>query len=452
MLLLPACLAVAACASPVVQAPGRADVAMPPDYGADYRPPSGTGEAWWTGFDDPALNALISAAQAENLDIAATAARLEAARALLRAERGDRLPSVDAGVSAGADLSASGLRDAVSPGVGVIFDPDLSGRLSAEIEAAAASAAAAEYLVADVRRLVAADVSQRYIEWRRTGERLALLDQSTELQQQTLRIVELRNEAGLSANLDVRRAAADLAQTRAQRGLLELQRAEAANALAVLIGSFPGSLPPVVEEGGGIPRFVGGPPRGVPADLLRRRPDLLVAEARLVEAAAQIGAERADLLPSLVIPGEIALGAGSLGGVLSDFLLTLGASLNLPLFDGGRRRAEIAAASAEAEARFADYRQASLVVLAEVENALVAIEAYSDRTRELAQAIEESETAFNQSNALYREGLASLFDVLDAQRQLIASRQALIDSEAALASSIVGLYAAVGHCQENCAR
>lgn len=434
----------AACAATVPDAPGREDVAVPAEFAADYRPPSGSADQWWTGFGDARLNTLVEAALANNLDIAASASRLEAALALLRAERGDRFPSLDASAAADLELTSAGADESVSAEGLVFFDPDISGRLSAEIQAAAASASAAEYVVADQRRLTAAAVAQQYIELRRTGERLDLLTQSTELQEQTLRIVTLRFEAGLSANLDVRRAAADLAQTRAQRGLLELQRAQAAHALAILTGDFPGAVPAPAEEDSGIPQYAGGPPLDLPADLLRRRPDLLVSEARLVEAAALVGIERSDLLPSLTIPGRIAIGDGSLSGLLSDFLLTVGATLDLPLFDGGRRRAEIVAAENEAEARFAEYRQAVLEVTAEVENALVAIEAYSGRNRELTQAIEESEMAFGQSNALYREGLASLFDVLDAQRQLIASREALIDSEAALASSIVSLYAAIG--------
>ena len=125
-------------------------------------------------------------------------------------------------------------------------------------------------------------------------------------------------------------------------------------------------------------------------------------------------------------------------------MATLSATLDIPIFDGGRRRAEIAAAESEAEARFLDYRQSLLSVLAEVENALVAINSYQERNVELANAIEQSETAYDQSNALYREGLTSLFDVLDSQRQLINSRQSLIDSEAELAFAIIDLYAAIG--------
>ena len=435
----------AACATTIPDAPGREDIALPDDFAAEYRPAPGTGDAWWTGFGDERLNALVDLALEQNLDIAATRERLASARALLRAERSDRLPTVDGTADGTLDLSTDGVFDTVSAGAVGIFNPDISGRLSAEIEAAAAAAAAAEYLVADRRRLVAAEVARQYIELRRTGERLKLLDQSTELQERTLRVVTLRFEAGLAANLDVRRAAADLAQTRAQRGLLDLQRVQAANALDVLTGQVPGEAPPIAgEELAGVPAFEGGPPMGTPADLLRRRPDLLVAEADLVEAAAIVGIERADLLPSLTLSGQALIGDGTLGGFISDFLARVGAALDVPFFDGGRRRAEIVAAEGELGARFAEYRQSILLVMSEVENALVAIRAFSDRDEDLAQAIEESSRAYEQSDALYREGLATLFDVLDAQRQLISSRQSLIDSQANLALSIVSLYSAVG--------
>ena len=122
----------------------------------------------------------------------------------------------------------------------------------------------------------------------------------------------------------------------------------------------------------------------------------------------------------------------------------LGASLDLPLFDGGRRRAEIAAAEAEADARFYEYRLTFLNALAEVENSLVAIDAYHRSERRIAAGDRRKRDRVRTINALYREGLASLFDVLDAQRQLIASRQSLIDSEADLAASIIALYAATG--------
>lgn len=421
-------------------------VAAPQAYASNL-PPSGLTEQWWQGFDDPVLDDLVEKGLASNLEIDAASARLRSAAALLKAERGDRLPSFDASGEAGVTVGSDSETTAAA-GLFGLFNPDFNGRLAAEVRAAAADYAEADYLTADQRRIVAAAIANQYIEYRRSGAQLDLLNQSTDLQEQTLRIVTLRFEAGLAANLDVRRAAADLAQTRARLGLIAIARASAANTLAVLIAEPPGTFAPPAAEGADgraeIPEYDRGPDAGIPADLLRRRTDILAAEARLARAAADIGIERADLLPSLTIPGRLSIGDGSLGGLFSNFLLTLGAAIDIPLFDGGRRRAEVDAAEALADARLAEYRTVFLRALGEVENALVSIEAYHQRGEALTQAIDESETALDQSNALYREGLASLFDVLDAQRQLIASRQSLIDSNAALASSFVAFHAAVG--------
>uniref|UniRef100_UPI001472FEA5 TolC family protein n=1 Tax=Pseudopontixanthobacter vadosimaris TaxID=2726450 RepID=UPI001472FEA5 len=198
-----------------------ATVAAPPAYAANL-PPAGLARQWWRGFDDPVLDALIERGLAANYDIAAAADRLRAAAALLRAERSDRLPGVDGAANAGAGLDAGGAGVDAGAGLFGLFNPDINGRLAAEIRAAVADYAEADYLVADTRRLVAAAIASQYIEYRRTGAQLDLLQESTDLQEQTLRIVTLRFEAGLAANLDVRRAAADLAQTRARRGLIAI--------------------------------------------------------------------------------------------------------------------------------------------------------------------------------------------------------------------------------------
>ncbi|MBX7495880.1 efflux transporter outer membrane subunit [Qipengyuania sp. 6B39] len=441
--MLAACaLLIAGCASTDVEVPDIS-VAAPTEYSADL-PAAGLDELWWRAFSDPILDDMIARGLAANLDIAAAGDRLRAAEALLRAERADRLPTIGGSANLGVETGDEGTRFTAGGGLFGSFDPDLSGRLGAEIRLATARYAEAGYLQADRRRLVAAAIAAQYVEYRRTGAQLALLEESTELQRQTLRIVTLRFEAGLSANLDVRRAAADLAQTQARLGLIEVSRAEAKHALAVLLGEAPGTfdVPASADGNNAIPDYTAGPSIGGPVNLLRRRGDVLAAEARLAGATAQVGIEQADLRPSLVVPGSILIGDGSLDELFSSFLATLGAALDLPLFDGRRRRAEVEAAQAELDASFADYRQAFLLALGEAENALVAIGAYRQRADALAEAIEQSETALGQSNALYREGLASLFDVLDAQRQLIASRQSLLDNQADLATAYIALHSA----------
>lgn len=439
-------LLLSACTAPERARPDMSFIELPDDFAAPFRPPAGEDELWWRGFNDPELNQLIDRALAQNLDIASSRSRLQAALALLDAERSDRLPQIDgfgeAGIDAGLRSRSNDLRAA--GGLAGSFNPDINGRLSAEIEQQLAFTQGAIYQVADARRLVAASVALAYIDLKRSEERLDLLAQSSELQERTLNIVTLRYEAGLSANLDVRRAAADLARTRAQLGLIELARADALNSLAVLVAEPASNGLDLPDDDGGIPDYAGGPPRGLPADIVRRRPDLMVAEADLLAASAAIGIERADLYPSLVIPGQIGLDALGPLDIVSTVIGTLTAALDIPIFDGGRRRAEIRAAEALAEASLADYRQQLLQILAEIETSLVAIQAYRDRLDALADAIDQSEVAFEQSNALYREGLTSLFEVLDVQRQLISSRQDYVDAQAELASSIVRLYSAVG--------
>lgn len=438
----------AGCATSMVEVP-QTTFDAPTRYATDL-PSSGLDDAWWRAFSDPVLDGLIQRGLAQNLEIATARERMKAAQALLRAERADGLPRVDGFLEGGLELSDDTASATTAFGLLGSFDPDLSGRLAEETRAAAARYAEADYLRADQRRLVAAAIAAQYVEYRRTGAQLELLTQSTELQQQTLRIVTLRFEAGLAANLDVRRAAADLAQTEARLGLIEIARAEAEHALAVLVGVTPGSLEiERAQENDIIPEYRLGPPVGTPANLLRRRGDILAAEARLVEAAAEVGIERSDLRLSLVVPGSILIGDGSLDGLFSSFIASLGAALDLPLFDGGRRRAEVEAAEAELSARLAEYRQAFLVAVGEAENALVGIEAFRERDASLAAAIEQSEAALSQSNALYREGLATLFDVLDAQRQLISSRQAQLDNAAALASAFISLHSAAASSLES---
>jgi len=440
---------IAGCATPdIPDVEPSGSIPLPPDYFTQDRPPAGLEEAWWRGFDEAELDALVVEALARNQTLEAARARLAAARAVLRAEEADFLPTIDGDASLGGSIDDGGTSlDEASAGLGGVWVIDLNGRLSAERAEAFAGVEASEYFVADRRRLLASAVANRFVELRRTGARLRLLDQSADLQRQTLRIVQLREDAGLSSNFDVRRAAADLSRTLAQRGPLLLARARAANALSVLTGEPPDQVPGApseAEDSEEIPDYERGPAIGVPADLLRTRPDLLLAEADIAAAAARVGIERADLLPALRLPGFVSLGDGSVDGILSQAVAGLAAVLGVPMLDGGRRRAEIEAAEAGLDAALADYRQALLESLAEVESALVAIRSAEDRRDELASAVAESEAAFEQSNALYREGLASLFDVLDVQRQLIGSREALIDAEAALAQAYIDLFTATG--------
>jgi NodT family efflux transporter outer membrane factor (OMF) lipoprotein len=404
------------------------------------------GPAWWSGFDAPGLEALINQALEGNLDVRQGAERLAAAQALAGAARSDFFPTIDGGVRY--DARSTGA-DTASASLGLAQVIDVNGRLRRAEDQARARLLATQFELEDLRRLTAASVASLYVDARRAGARLALLDASLELQQRTLDIVEQRAEAGLSADLDVRRATADLARTRAQRGALTLQLERARNVLAVLVGEVPGGeldALALADRAAGDSdalglSYDGAIPLGAPADLLRRRPDLRAAEAQLVAATAAIGVEQADLYPSLRLPGSIT--ADLTDGPGEAVAASLAAVLDVPVFDMGRRRAEVTAARARAAEAALAYEQAVLNALEEVETGLVAIESVEDRLADLEIAVRESERAFDQLNALYREGLASFIDVLDAQRTLIGSREALVDSQADLAAAIIDLNLAL---------
>ena len=408
----------------------------------DVLPVADTARPWWLGFEDPDLDALVALGLDENVPLREAEARARRALEVTRSVRSDLFPVVDGDVTGNArsDLQGDGT-DSVDAGLVMAFVPDLFGAQRRRLQAALADSAGARLRLADARRLTVAGIAQQYIELRRTQARLILLEQSLVLQQQTLEIVRLRRFAGLAADLGVQRASADLARNRAQRGLLEAARARAENALAVLTGQAPASFAVEARETAAVPDYRAGPAVGLPADLLRNRPDVRAAEQDLIAATATVGVEIADLYPRLRLPGSIAF---NLTGGGEDVVGALTAGLALPALDAGGRRADVRAARADVDAALARYRQSLLVSFQEVENALVAIRSFSDRNRELEAAVVASERAFEQLNALYREGLATFIDILDAQRQLIGSREQLVDSTAGLASAVVRLYVAAG--------
>ncbi|MEN3952587.1 efflux transporter outer membrane subunit [Iodidimonas sp. SYSU 1G8] len=410
-------------------------------------------DGWWRGFEDPVLDSLIADALADNLDVAAAAARLAQAREQARVANSARFPTLDAQVGAGLDSVLAGRGDAGRATTGsadgsAIFNwtPDLFGAQTRALEAAQAEARRRAALVADIQRLTVADVARQYVEARRAGARLALLETSLGLQNQTLDIVRSRQEAGLAADLDVNRATAEVAETRAIQGPLELSLEAARNSVAVLLGDAPGLTAPALPGEMRVPVYAGGPEPGAPRDILRRRPDLAAAEANLARATAEIGVAAGALYPSLSLPGRLTAQATDIGSgmVVEQVIGLLSATLDIPLFDAGGRRAQVRTAEALAQEALLVYRQTLLLALRDAETALVAIRSARLSQKDYREAARASDTAFQQANALYKEGLASFIDILDAQRTLISNREALVEADADLARAIIDFHSAIG--------
>ncbi len=415
--------------------------------------PAEVGDAagpWWEGFGDPDLNALVERGLTENLDIQAARARLAEARALITSARSDFFPTVDGSAAASyTETRESGdatvERDA---GGGLLLGwvPDLFGGTRRSVEAARAEAAAREALRDDAARVTVNTIVQLYVALRRDAALRSLVTQAVETRTRNADLVNNRVEAGLASTLDSARAAADVAATRAQLPALAQSIQAGRAALDVLVADWPRAVLDEEAAADAVPVFEAGPALALSQSALLRRPDVMAAEADLARATAEIGIATADLYPSLSVPGELSASLTDIGtsSAVTSFIGALAVQLDIPLFDAGGRRARVDAAEARAQDALFAYRAALLNAAADAETALAAIGNRRATRDALRDAVTASEAAYDRARGLYEQGLIDFFDVLDAQRTYLQTRQDLITAQAALAFAFADLYAAIG--------
>ncbi|MEM6797785.1 MAG: efflux transporter outer membrane subunit, partial [Acidobacteriota bacterium] len=326
------------------------------------------------------------------------------------------------------------------------WEIDLFGGVRRAVEASDARVGGALEGRRGVQLALIAEVARSYVQLRGDQRRLALAEKNTALQGQTRRRVSDLARVGLGSNLDVSRASAQLAATRALAPPLRASIRAAGHRLGVLTGRSPSALldrllasSPAVDP----PDLV---PSGLPSDLLRRRPDVRAAERRLAAATAEIGVRTADLYPRFFLTGGGGLGSTRFADLFESGSRTfsIGPRVTWPIFQGGRIRAGIAAAEADRDIRWAEYRQAVLLAVEDVENALVAYAEEELRRRALAEAAAESARAVTLATVVYDKGLESFLTVLDAERSLVEVEDRLAASETAVVLRLVGVYAALG--------
>lgn len=410
---------------------------------------------WWRRFDDPALSAWVERALDGNLDIATALQRVEEAQALLRAAKAERQPTLIGGARASAAKRGStGSNNAGGGTLGLEldlgWDADLWGG-QRQAERSAAAALLRNQDLAQAARLAAAGAAARvYAQWRGALAEIQLLEEAVQLRRDTLRIAQVRADAGLAPAFDVMRARADLAATEAELAGAVAQARAAELALHVLAGDRPGEAAIAVRsppaDSGDIPRLEGEfwVPR--PVDLLRLRPDVRAAEHALVGAFADIGVAEAALYPQLRLPGQLLLTSAGLGAgsVAQALTASLAALLQAPLLDGGRNAAVLDATKARAKEAALLYRKTVLEALQQVEAALIAQRAIETQIRSLRVASQASATALRQARTLYTQGLAGFLDVLEAQRTWLENRRQLMQARAEAVRASIAVFEAVG--------
>lgn len=405
---------------------------------------------WWKAFRDPVLDELVVRADRNSTSVQLAAARLNQARALLRAADADRLPQV--GVSAGASRGNTATPGVTNPstlltaGASVAWEADVFGRLAKASQAAALDAQASEALLQSTRLLVQADVARSYFALRALDNERTLVRQTVDAYRDTLRLTERRYQAGDVAELDLARVQAEVASTQSQALALDRQRAEVEHALAVLLGELPSQfgLQALVDaEWGGVLPIV---PPGVPSTVLTRRPDVAAAQSSMLAAQKRVGVAQAAWFPDLSLTATGGFASNELGDLFkwSARSWGVGALLSLPVFDGGRREAGVKNANAQWDAAAAGYREQVLVAFRDVEDQLSALRLLADQAGAQKQAVDAASRATVLSTSRYRNGYVSQLELLDARRSELANRRQALQVRAAQYQATVGLIRALG--------
>ncbi|MAZ32606.1 MAG: hypothetical protein CMO06_05600 [Thalassospira sp.] len=408
---------------------------------------------WWESTSDPVLRDLIALGLANNLDLRIAASRIEEARAVARGVSGANGIEVGASVNGDAERGTSSRERGdqttdLGFGAGIDFSwtADVWGGQQREDEVALADYLEQVYLREDVYLTVFADIVRNYIELRGTQKRQELLRSSLDLQRQTSNIVQVRMQTGLASELDLSRARAEVSDIEATLPTLQTDIDRSINAIAILLGAQPGTYRDRLVDVQPLPEFDSAPPIGIPADLLRRRPDVRAAELSLISATSEIGVQTADLYPELTLDGSLALGATGYGTgpIVRTAMAAIGAVIEATLYDGGARQADIDVAEQQAQQAFYSYQQTLLVAIQDVESAIYGYVGAVQQRDSLISSVRYHRQAFEQSRVRYVQGLSNFLDVLDSQRTLTQSQQDLADAETDLELETINLYSAVG--------
>ena len=406
---------------------------------------------WWHGFGDPVLDRLVADALAANLDLAQARARLREARARRGVAGAALAPSVDASLSGSRSRSSGqsgsgSTRELYSAGFDASWELDVFGGVRRSVEAAQADLEASVESLSDTRVSLAAEVALNYIDLRTAEQRLAIAEESIASRGENHQIIRWRQQAGLVSELDLAQATTDLESTRAVLPPLRTAVTEAKNRLAVLLGRNPGELESLVHADRPIPLAAGEIVAAIPADTLRQRPDVRVAERRLAAQTARLGEAEAARYPSFRLSGSLGLEALELDALADRGANThsLFGGITAPVFNAGRIAANIEIQDALVEQARLAYRAAVLAALEEVENALTAVANTDARRVKLAEAAAAARTTLAIAEYRYASGLADFLSVLDAQRTQLSLDEQLAGSTGELARAQVRLYKALG--------
>jgi len=429
----------------------RPDHPAPAAWRAPASAASAIPDDWWTLFRDDELDRHVDATLTANLDLAGALARYDQSRALLGVARADEFPNVTfdpayvRGRTSGSvsnrlpELETTLWRAPVD----VAYEVDLWGRVRRSVEAAGADVEGSADTIAALRLSLAASTASTYLTLRSTDRDIDVLARTVSLREDALQLADRRARAGVVGDLDVLRARADLTQTRADLADAHRRRDNLEHALAVLEGR---NAPDFVVEVRPWTPTVPDVPAGLPSSLLERRPDVAANERALAAASARIGIAKAAFFPQVRLTGSAGIASNGLGDITDrdSRLWSIGPSVTLPIFEGGRNKARLQGAEAAYRVALAQWRQSGVVAFREVQDSLDDTRWLRERGDALDATVDAATSAAKVSRSRYDRGLAGYFEVVDSERQALASQRAAIQNDQQRLLAAVSLIKALG--------
>jgi NodT family efflux transporter outer membrane factor (OMF) lipoprotein len=403
---------------------------------------------WWTEFNDPNLTSLIKRAMRTNLDLRQAEERVRQARATLGVVGSGFWPTAD--VTASYTRNRSGgtvakTSNLFQTGLDAAWELDLFGGTRRNIEAAQADVQASIEDRRDVLVTLASEVALNYVQLRGYQQEIIIASNNLKAQQQSAEVVRKRYEGGFVSALDVANADAQVATTLSQIPVIETSARQAIYNISVLLGKEPASLLEELSPASSIPVTPPAVPTGLPSEMLRRRPDIRRAEAQIHSATALIGVATADLFPKVNLAGSVSVQADRPGNLQwSQRAWSFGPSADWQIFNAGRVWSNIEVQKSLQQQAMLSYQKTVLTAFQDVENALVAYDKEQQRNKSLNDAVTANRKAVELSTELYTEGQTEFLSVLDAQRSLYSSEDALVQSTRNLSTDLIALYKALG--------
>jgi NodT family efflux transporter outer membrane factor (OMF) lipoprotein len=449
---------------------------LPPQFAAQVAAPAGSLSraapsaaevdiaVWWRALNDAELNSLVERAVKSNLDLQMALDRLQQARTYEAVVVGTELPVMNASAAAGrgtgSDLSkgrADQILRSADTGAGLqhintlagfdaLWELDIFGKFRREIEAARDASQAARAARNEVLTAVVADVVRAYVDLRGFQVRAGVLHQASQVLNESLRIVNIRYQRGITNELDVALATRELATLQAQIAPIDAQVSAAEYTLAVLVGEYPEAMVQELSKADLIPTMPPPSAPGVPLEVLRRRPDVQRAERELAGATARIGIATANLFPTVTLSGSLGSQGQGWGEspAIGQHIWSFGPGAMWPILDFGALDAQVDIAGIGAHASLMNYKKTLLTAVEQVDTALDAYQAEQARMDQLGNAMAAGQRAVDLATARYDRGLTDFLNVVDAERQFYDLQIQYANAEVSQGEKFVLLYKSLG--------